>query len=339
MTVLRTTVLIAVALLLVACGQPGNAIAIPALTPAEPAGVTPVAEATPSPRQFTEADLGHIVLSSQQMGEGGWQTATRPDLTGPFTATLNTGSDERPPVVTAGFVAGYRQTIGNPGGTGANMKRTQAMIYASNAESADGEASYGKAFRALGYSDVLDPGGLPPGMHAAMGRNVPVGQGSSIVAVAFSWVVGNLVVIHIVGGDAALQVGQARNSALLVASNLPSATTPPVPPRAMGRQLAIGDAEFDLVLTRAITADDSFVLEFSVPNAGQNTFLLCGPMGGLGPTCTAAPSPLVREFTNLPTAGAATYRFGIEHGSDQPQWFADGSWDFSQPVVVTETYR
>ncbi len=118
-------------LALIACLACSGTTAPPAVTSTPgTSAVSPSATPTAGDRTYTASDLPPIALSEAQIA--GWQTATRPDLTGPFTATTNMNPHENPTPV-AGLRAGYRQTIGDPGAPGLNTVRTILELFDSPA--------------------------------------------------------------------------------------------------------------------------------------------------------------------------------------------------------------
>jgi hypothetical protein len=158
----------------------------------------------------------------------GWQTANRVDLSGPFTAGTNTNANESPKPP-ANVEAGYRQTIGNPGGPGINTVRTILEIFdsAATAESALTQTTQG--YEATGYTKVIDPSavGLPADAAAREGSSVQVApdfaQGTVNQGIAFIWRRGNLLLIQIDGGDSGWTPEAAQNWVDDVNSNATSA--------------------------------------------------------------------------------------------------------------------
>src|ERR1700687_2259260 len=132
-----------------------------------PTSASPSVAASPTPttaeKTFTAADLPYIALTSQQMA--GWQTATRTDLTGPFTSTTNTNQGETPRPLST-LVAGYRQTIGNPGGSGVNTVRTILEIFDSAATARAAIGTTVSGYEAIGYSQSVDISKLSLGAEA-----------------------------------------------------------------------------------------------------------------------------------------------------------------------------
>jgi hypothetical protein len=190
-------------------------------------GPSPSSSPTPE-ANFTAAALASIVLSDKQTAV--WQTATRPDLTGPFTATSNTNPNElpKPP---SNLQAGYRQTVGNPGVTGLNTVRTILELYKMPTEAQAAVSPTVQAYEAIGYSSVVDPtaAGLESGDFARLGTNVPVApqfaQGTATKGVVFVWRKGNLLLIQIDGGDSTWTTTAAKQWVTDVDSNAQAAAS------------------------------------------------------------------------------------------------------------------
>lgn len=133
---------IAAACTLAACGTGSATVTDSASNPpiatSSPTGTPPPAPSpTPTPveKSYRVDDLPGIVLAESQMV--GWQTLSRPDLTGPFTSTSNATSDDLPPPIPS-FKAGYRKTLGNPGGAGVTMLGTSLELFDSAAAASAG---------------------------------------------------------------------------------------------------------------------------------------------------------------------------------------------------------
>lgn len=179
----------------------------PGTPAASPTATLPAAEKT-----YTASDLPAIGLSEAQMA--GWQTATRPDLTGPFTATTNTNPQENPPPA-AGLKAGYRQTIGDPGAPGLNTVRIILELFDSPALTSTALTATVKGYEGAGYTQVVDPSALSlgPESTARSGANVPTApqfaQGTVKQGLVVTWRSGNLLLIVIVGGDGGVTIGTA----------------------------------------------------------------------------------------------------------------------------------
>jgi hypothetical protein len=159
---------------------------------------------------------------------GYWQPATRQDLTGPFAVDTNTNAKEAPKPP-ANVEAGYRQTIGNPGGPGINTVRTILEIFDSAATAESALTQTTQDYEAIGYTKVIDPStvGLPAGAVAREGSSVQVApdfaQGTVNQGIAFIWRRGNLVLIQIDGGDSGWTPDAAKKWVDDVDSNAKSA--------------------------------------------------------------------------------------------------------------------
>jgi hypothetical protein len=154
----------------------------------------------------------------------GWQTATRSDLTGPFTPTTNTNSKENPqPVAT--MKTGYRQTIGDPGGPGVNTVRTVLELFdtASLAQAALSTTVSG--YEKAGYTQELDISALQlgPDATARSGVNAPIApqfaQGTGKQAIVFIWRSGNLLLIQMAGGDSGVTLDASTRWVQFVQTN------------------------------------------------------------------------------------------------------------------------
>jgi hypothetical protein len=186
-------------------------------------------QSTPSPAEkprpektYVVADLPAIVLTPSQVA--GWPTATRTDLTGPFTPTTNTSSQENPQPV-ASARAGYRQTIANPGGPGVNTVRTILELF-DNASSAQAASSTTvRAYEKLGYTQRIDIAALQlaPDAVARSGTNVPIApqseKGSAKQATVFVWRSGNLLLIQVVAGDSGVTLAGSVKWAQFAGTN------------------------------------------------------------------------------------------------------------------------
>jgi hypothetical protein len=193
-----------------ACGL-GSPMAQASPSDGGAAAVSPARTAVPTPTAAAEktyrvADLPAIVLKPSQMS--GWQTATRADLTGPFTATTNTNPQENPQPV-ASFRAGYRQTIGDPGGRGVNTVHTALELFDDASSAYVAVLATVASYAAAGYTQQLDISslGLGPDATGRSGVDVAIApqfaQGSVKKGMAFIWRSGNLLVIQVDGGDSA----------------------------------------------------------------------------------------------------------------------------------------
>jgi len=195
------------------CLACSEATATPAVTstPASSA-VAPSATATAGDKTYRASELPAIALSESQMV--GWQTATRPDLTGPFMAATNTNPQENPAPAT-GLQAGYRQTIGDPGAPGVNTVRTILELFDSPAVTRAALAATVKGYEGAGYTQLVDPSalGLGPETAARSGSNVPVApqfaQGNVKQGIVVLWRSGNLLLIQVDGGDSGVTLDTA----------------------------------------------------------------------------------------------------------------------------------
>jgi hypothetical protein len=155
----------------------------------------------------------------------GWQTATRPDLTGPYSPTSNTNSAEAPAVAANGFVAGQRMTIGDPGAPGLNVVRVGAEVFESDDTADLALQQYVRDFASLGYSNQASAGNLPSPATAMSGGPAFIAPqfalGSAAMAYAFVWRISNLVVVVRAGGDDSVTNDQALRWASLVESIIP----------------------------------------------------------------------------------------------------------------------
>lgn len=154
----------------------------------------------------------------------GWETASRPDLTGPFTATSNTSPNEKP-MPPSNLQAGYRQTIGNPGEPGLNTVRTILDLFQSPDDAESAKAATIQQYVGIGFTKTVDPtaAGLSPDAAAREGSNVQTApdfaQGTASQAVVFLWRRGNLLLIQIDGGDSGWSVDAAAKWVTSVDSN------------------------------------------------------------------------------------------------------------------------
>jgi len=217
--------LAALSAVLAACLACSQATATPAATgsPATPAA-TPATTPTPAPagRTYAASDLPAIALSAPQIA--GWQTATRPDLTGPFTATTNTNPQESPPPA-AGLRSGYRQTIGDPGAPGVAAVRVTLELFDSAALASAALAPTVRAYEGAGYTRTLDPSTLHLGPEAAArsGANVAIApqfaQGAVAQGLVVVWRSGNLLLILLAGGDGGVTIDAAARWIAAVDAN------------------------------------------------------------------------------------------------------------------------
>jgi hypothetical protein len=172
---------------------------------------------------YGPADLGQIMLKPGQMA--GWQTATRDDLTGPYTATTGNSPNERPPVAPNGFVAGLRQTIGSPGATGIDVVRVSAEVFVTPTLAGSAISAYRQGFRQIGFTTEMNAADLPESAFALTGHDVQVAPdfalGTATQGFVFVWQVANIAVIVRVGGTASSLPSQAMPWANLVESNCP----------------------------------------------------------------------------------------------------------------------
>ena len=221
----RSTLLAGGALVCAAVFACGNAHPAPQTSPS----TRPQTSATPRPsplgKSYVAADLPAVVPTAAQMA--GWQTATRPDLTGPFTGTTNTNPQENPKPA-PGLSSGYRQTIGDPGGPGLNTVRTILELFNSAGEAQGALGPTLKGYEFAGYSQVADASrlGLGPDAAARSGSNVPAApqfaQGTVKQGLASVWRSGNLVLIQVVGGDSGVTTDAAAKWAQVVNGNAES---------------------------------------------------------------------------------------------------------------------
>jgi hypothetical protein len=137
----------------------------------------------------------------------GWQTATRPDLTGFFALNANTNPGERP-ALPDGLAAGYRQTIGNPGAPGVDTVRIVLDLFPGADLAQAAAISLRQGYQDLGYAAAVDATlvGLQATDAALEGTDVFVApefaQGTAAKACVFIWQRGNLVLVEIVGSAA-----------------------------------------------------------------------------------------------------------------------------------------
>jgi hypothetical protein len=199
-------------LALAACGsQPQAAKTAPASV-ATHTIAAPSATPVDGPRLYVASDLVRITPSSAQMA--GWQTATRSDLTGPFTTTTNTNPQERP-VPAAGVMAGYRQTIGDPGAPGFDTVRTILELFDSPAAARAALPATVRGYEGTGYARVVDASalGLGPETAARSGSNLQLApqfaQGTVKHGLVVIWRSGNLLLIQIEGGDSGVTIDAA----------------------------------------------------------------------------------------------------------------------------------
>lgn len=217
---LRLAVLSAV---LAACLACGDATTTPAAadSPAAPAA-TPAPTPTPAGRTYAASELPAIALSGPQMA--GWQTATRPDLTGPFTATTNTNPQESP-LPAPGLRSGYRQTIGDPGAAGLSTARVVLELFDGPALAGGALTATARGYEGAGYTRVVDPSPLHLGPEAAArsGANVPIApqfaRGAAREGLVVLWRSGNLVLIVIAGGDGGVTIDAAARWIAAVDAN------------------------------------------------------------------------------------------------------------------------
>ena len=209
----------------VAGGNEGGQLA-PSAASSPSVAATPTLVATPG----TTATYSALVLPSLMPTPteiGGWQTATRPDLTGPYTPTNNTNPGERPTVVTGGFIAGQRMTIGAPGSPGINVVRVTAEVFDSPASADAALQAYESAFIQLGYVTPAMTSGLPTtasGMLATNGFIAPqFAMGVAQKVYVFAWTRANLVLVVRAGGDSAATNADAVRWASIVDSKVPNA--------------------------------------------------------------------------------------------------------------------
>ena len=128
----------------------------------------------------------------------------------------------------AGAQAGYRQTIGNPGGPGPNTVRTILELFDSPSAAKAAVSTTVKGYEAAGYTQVLDPAslGLGPDAVARSGSNVQTApqfaQGTVKQGVVFVWRSGNLLLIQIDGGDTGVTLEAAAKWVALINTNAKS---------------------------------------------------------------------------------------------------------------------
>ena len=168
------------------------------------------------------ADLPAIILTPAQMA--GWQTATRPDLTGPFTLTTNTNPQESPQPV-ASLKAGYRQTIGDPGRAGLNTLRTVLELFDSPASAQAAVSATVSGYESAGYSRRLDASSLGIGPDAAArstasSAGAPLSSpGTARQGIVVVWRSGNLVLIQAASGESGVTLESATKWVQLVQAN------------------------------------------------------------------------------------------------------------------------
>jgi hypothetical protein len=182
--------------------------------------------ASPSPaspeKTYVAADLPAIALTNSQIA--GWQTATRADLTGPFTPTMNTHSEEKPQPV-ASVKAGYRQTIGLPGAQGVNTVRTILELFENVSSAQAALSTTVSAYEKVGFTQKIDIAALQLGSDAVArsGTNMPIApqfaQGSGKQATVFIWRSGNLLLIQVVGGESGVILAASVKWAQFVNTN------------------------------------------------------------------------------------------------------------------------
>lgn len=189
----------------IAGGTPSNVVTSPTATPL-----------------YVAADLQSVMPTEAQIA--GWQTATRADLTGPYTLTSNVNPGEKPAIDSAGFVAGQRSTIGNPGGTAINVVRVSAEVFTSPDAATAAMQYYASALAALGYTNSASGAGLPSPSAAVWASNGFIApqfaSGSAPKAFAFVWTVRNLLIVVRAGGDGNATNDEALQWAVLVNSNV-----------------------------------------------------------------------------------------------------------------------
>ena len=128
----------------------------------------------------------------------------------------------------AGVQAGYRQTLGNPGGPGVNTVRTILELFDSPSAARAGVSMTVKGYQAAGYTQVLDPSslGLGPDAMARLGSNVQTApqfaQGTVKQGLVFVWRSGNLLLIQIDGGDSGVALEAAAKWVASVNTNAKS---------------------------------------------------------------------------------------------------------------------
>lgn len=157
----------------------------------------------------------------------GWQTLTRLDLTGPFNATTNTGTGSNPPPA-APIVAGYRQTIGDPGASGIAMMTTILELFDGSSSATAAISPTVQAYDALGYTREADATSLHLGPRA-IARSGPVsgsaGQGALLI-----WRSANLLVIEEFRGPGATLATAAEWVQLVQDNAQANRGTGPTPP-------------------------------------------------------------------------------------------------------------
>jgi hypothetical protein len=210
-------------LILGACGRAPDSGSLPTDSPTV-TDMSPSPSLIPSPTAFYgRGDLEAVMPTAVQTG--GWQTATRSDLSGPYTPTSNTNSAERPTVSNAGFEAGQRLTIGMPGAPGIDVVRVSAEVYQSSELAASALIYYQSSFATLGYSTGASAGSLPSSAWALMASDGFIApqfaMGTAPIVFAFGWRIQNLVVVVRAGGDPSATNAQALEWAALVNSNIP----------------------------------------------------------------------------------------------------------------------
>ena len=189
-----------------------------------PASTSSSAAGSPLPAPtFAAADLLAIMPTAAQIA--GWQTATRTDLSGPYTPTNHTNPGEKPPIATSGFVAGQRETIGAPGVPGLNVLRVAAEAFTSARTASAAMQYYVGAFASLGYSTPASTGNLPSPSSAVFAANGFIApefaMGTATKVYAFAWRLDNLIIVVRAGGDTSTTNEQAIRWASIVNMNVP----------------------------------------------------------------------------------------------------------------------
>jgi hypothetical protein len=155
----------------------------------------------------------------------GWQTATRPDLTGPYDLTNNTNPTDQPGVAGRGFIAGRRMTIGMPGSHGIDVVRVDAEIFTSSDTASAAMQYYASSFTKLGYNTPASTGNLPPtswAMWATNGFIAPqFAMGVAPRVYVYVWRVDNMVTSVRAGGESTATNANGLQWASLVNSNIP----------------------------------------------------------------------------------------------------------------------
>jgi hypothetical protein len=155
----------------------------------------------------------------------GWNTATRADLTGPFTPTANTNVNDEPAIESGGFVGGYRMTIMSMTFPRLHAVRISAEVFASAAAATAAQQYYVSAFTSMGYTNPASTGNLPDtswAMSATNGFIAPeFAVGTAPKVYAFVWRSGNLLITVRAGGDETLTATDGLQWASLVNSNIP----------------------------------------------------------------------------------------------------------------------